>query len=189
MNFGISTTVALLFALGLLTLAGCKSNPHNSRIDTADSLQTVVQELQIVFDSVDYDHHFKNRSEMMADIERVERYFKTQNDTMPRDLAFALSDYRLAWKGYKRMEGEYNRIQEALVYSADQMRTLKTDLENNAVNEKMADRFLSEEVQAIGELDINTRAFAEKMRRTEMKYKAKKPVIVQMADSLENSVE
>ena len=181
------------FVLGAILVAylsvGCNQNPHKTRMNTTDSLQTVVNELNAVFDSVDYDRHFANRKNMMEDISRIEGHFKAQNDTMPRDLAMSLSDYRLVWKGYKRMEGEYQGVEKELQYTDQQLKTLKTDLENNAVNEPQAERFLQEEKEAVSRLEINTRAFSKKMKRTEQKYQDQKPVMSQLADSLENSIE
>lgn len=173
--------------IALWSLTSCQQNPHAERIEKADSLQTAVKELNAIFSNIDYDHHMANRSDMMQDIERVEGFFKSTQDTMPRDLAFELSDYRLIWKGYKRMEGEYNTLKKELDYTGQQVKTLHTDLENNAVNENMGQRFLDEEIDAVERLDIGVRSFDEKMKRTEKKYKDKKPVIVQLADSLENS--
>ena len=114
------------FFLGAILVAyfsvGCNQNPHKTRMKTTDSLQTVVDELNAVFDSVDYDRHFANRKDIMEDISRIEGHFKAQKDTMPRDLAFALSDYRLVWKGYKRMESEYQSIEQELDYTDEQLK-------------------------------------------------------------------
>lgn len=175
--------------IALCSLTSCQQNPHAERIEKADSLKTAVKELDAIFSNIDYDHHMSNRSDMMQDMERVEGHFKSTQDTMPRDLAFELSDYRLIWKGYKRMEGEYKNLKKELDYTGQQVKTLHTDLENNSLSENMAQRFLNEEVEAVEKLDNGVRSFAEKMKRTEKKYKDKKPVIVQLADSLENSKE
>lgn len=185
MKYILTPIFMLIFGVCLFT--SCQQNPHGERIEKTDSLRTAMKELNSIFSEIDYDHHMANRADMMQDIERVEGHFKSTQDTMPRDLAFTLSDYRLIWKGYKRMEGEYNNLKKELDFTSQQVKTLHTDLENNAVNENLAQRFLDEEVEAVEKLDIGVRSFDEKMKRTEKKYKDKKPVIIQLADSLENS--
>ena len=170
-----------------VAISGCNNNPHAQRIETCDSLLTVMEELNVLFANIDYDKHFENRADMMKDIERVERYFKTANDTMPRDIAFKVSDYRLIWKGYKRMEGEYGQVEKELEYTTNQLEHLRKDLEHKTLTEPMAERFLKEEKTAVAMLDVSTRSIKTKLENTEKKYQDQKPVIIQLADSLENS--
>lgn len=177
-----SSTIFALFAL-----SSCNQNPHAKRIEVVDSLQTALNNVALAFDSIDYDRHFQNRADMMKDIERIEGYFRMKQDTMPRDLALQLSEYRLVWKGYKRMAGEYEKVVEELALTRDQLNTLKEDLENNAINEPLAKRFLQEELAVMSNLDLGARNFGTKMERTEKHYKEHKPAIVSLADSLSNS--
>lgn len=177
--------VGIVFAL--LNLGGCNQNPHTKRIEVLDSLQTAFAKTYAIFDSIDYDRHHQNRADMMKDIERIEGHFRMQQDTMPRDLALKLSEYRLVWKGYKRMDGEYQKVKEALDDSKEQLATLKTDLENNAISETLGKRFLQEELEVFRNLDLGARSFSIKMKRTEKYYKEQKPAIVLLADSLSNS--
>lgn len=173
--------------IAMLALGGCNQNPHSKRIEVVDSLQTAFNKMQTTFESIDYDHHNENRMDIMKDIDRIEGHFRMRQDTMPRDLALKLSEYRLVWKGYKRMKGEYSKVKEEFDYSQDQLVALKEDLENNAVNEALAKRFLQEELEVIRNLDLNARSFGTKMERTEKYYIEQKPGIVILADSLSNS--
>ncbi len=174
--------------IATISLGGCSNNPHSDRIETCDSLQTVMEELNVIFANIDYDVHFGNRAEIMKDIERIERHFATTTDTMPRNLALTLSDYRLVWKGYKRMEGEYGHVEKELEYTTNQLDHLRKDLEHKALTETMAERFLQEEKSAVALLDVSTRSLQSKMDNTAQKYQNQKPVITQLADSLENSI-
>jgi len=180
--------IAAISAFVLLTMfTGCNQGAFKSQIKTVDSLQTVMAELEEIFNAVDFDHHKANREDMMNDMQRVERYFISRGDTMPRDIALKLSDYRLVWKGYKRMESEYGIVGEEIAQTVKQLRTLHQDLRNNALSELHANRFLKEELEFVRNLELNTRSFDSKMELTEGKYKIQKPVIVQLADSLENT--
>lgn len=179
--------VSLLFSA--MILQSCNNGPYAKHTQTVDSLQTVMTELNTIFENIDYDFHKANRDSMMSDMQRVEQHFISRGDTMPRDLGLKLSDYRLAWKGYKRMDSEYKKLEQEIKYSTEQLESLKLDLENKTIPENMVSRFVEEEHDAIGQLDLSVRSFKTKMENTYQKYTAQKPVIVNLADSLRASVE
>lgn len=181
--------VAVCLLFSAMILQSCNSSPYAKHTQTVDSLQTVLTELNTIFEDIDYDFHAANRDSMMSDMQRVEQYFISRGDTMPRNLGLKLSDYRLAWKGYKRMDSEYKKLEQELKYSTEQLESLKMDLENKTIPEKMVNRFIEEEHAAISQLDLSLRSFQTKMDNTHQKYTAQKPVIVNLADSLQASAE
>ncbi len=184
----ISIASAILCTLGL-TLQSCNSGPYAKNLQTVDSLQTVINELHTITENIDYDFHIANRDSMMHDMQRVEQYFISRGDTMPRNLGLKLSDYRLAWKGYKRMDSEYKKLEQELKYTTEQLESLKMDLENKTIAGNMVNRFVEEEFAAVKQLDLSVRSFQTKMENTYQKYKMQKPVIVNLADSLQSSAE
>lgn len=176
----VSTTILLS-----LTQSGCQmSSPYKAHLKTVDSLQTTVRELAEIVEDIDYDHYLKIREDMMKDMGNIEGYFISRSDTMPRNLALKLSEYRLVWKGYKSIEKEYERVSSGVNFAKEQLETLHHDLEQNAIGETLANRFVKEEREAINLLALDVNSFATKMEQTEVKYKLQKPVIVQLADSL-----
>lgn len=181
-------SLLVLFACAAMVASivsgGCQQSKQAQRIETADSLKTELESLHAVFSDIDYDKHFQNRADIMKNIERIEQFYASRNDTMPRDIAMTLSDYRLVWKGYKRMEGEYGQVEKELEYTNNQLINLKKDLEHNALPDNMADRFIEEESKAVAALAVTTNSLKTKMESTEQKYLDKKPVITQLIDSL-----
>lgn len=181
-------SLLVLFACAAMVASivsgGCQQSKQAQRIETADSLKTELESLHAVFTDIDYDKHFQNRADIMKNIERIEQFYASRNDTMPRDIAMTLSDYRLVWKGYKRMEGEYGQVEKELEYTNNQLINLKKDLEHNALPDNMADRFIEEESKAVAALAVTTNSLKTKMESTEQKYLDKKPVITQLIDSL-----
>lgn len=167
-----------------LTQMGCNSSSYSKHLKTVDSLQTVLGELEEIVADIDYDHHMKIRSTMMNDMNQIEHHFISRGDTIPRHLALKLSEYRLVWKGYKRIENEYDRVSSGVSYSKKQLEALRHDLEQNAISEIHANRFVQEERKAMDLLSLDVKSFAAKMEQSEGKYKLQKPVIVQLADSL-----
>lgn len=177
----------LLFAVFATSLIiGCQPSKQAQRIETADSLRTHLETLNNAFAEIDYERHFQNRAEIMESIEQIEQYYKTRNDTMPRDIGMTVSDYRLVWKGYKRMEGEYGQVEQELEYTTEQIESLLKDLEHNALPDNLADRFLEEESKAVADLDITASSIKIKLDNTEQKYLEQKAIISQLIDSLIN---
>jgi hypothetical protein len=177
---GLAVSALLLSSF----IAGCGSNPYSEHIATVDSLQTILNQLETTFKNIDEEKHFSARAEMQRGIESIEGYFKTTGDTMPRDIAVKISDFRLAWKGYKRMDQNYKRLEDGINTSKEQLRTLKIDYENGVLSKNLADRFLNEEKTAIAELEIGVNSFDTKMKHSFVKYQEYNPVIIQLTDSL-----
>lgn len=189
-SVSIKVFVATVFLLiSVMILQSCNDGPYARHTQTVDSLQTVMTELNTIIENIDYDFHIANRDSMMQDMQRVEQYFISRGDTMPRNLGLKLSDYRLAWKGYKRMDSEFKKIEKELEYSTEQLESLKMDLENKTIPENMAKKFVEEEYAAVSQLDLSVRSFHTKMENTYQKYKAQKPVIINLADSLQATAE
>lgn len=181
--------VAVCLLFSAMILQSCNNGPYAKHTQTVDSLQTVVSELNSIFENIDYEFHTGNRDSMMQDMQRVEQYFISRGDTMPRNLGLKLSDYRLAWKGYKRMDSEYKKLEQELEYTNEQLESLKMDLENKTIPKNMVNKFVEEEHAAVSQLELTIRSFQTKMENTYQKYKVQKPVIINLADSLRATAE
>jgi hypothetical protein len=155
------TTFCLL--VGLVAVS-CQRSEFTSEIKTIDSLIAVLDSAEAIFADIDTTG-FRNLGQTFTEnMSYVEQHYKKNNDTIPRDVALLMANYRDIKKPAKGFLSNHSKIKGELEYSKQQLRDLKHDLENNLLERNFVDRMVNQEKEAIDKVkgDVSTIKMSEK---------------------------
>lgn len=177
----------LLF-FGLLSavlFSACNSEVKKERLQRIDSLGVHLNYVNETLEEVD--------SAMLQN--RINEIRKTSDwvydnitDTLPKKPGLAFGDYLRTNKYLGQALSRYDEVKRELNYSERQVKTLRTDVENNFYSEEEFEGYFRTEAESVASLVSATDELKSRYDYSKERYNKFKPVVKDMVDSLKNVI-
>ncbi len=168
--------ILFFLVFGLMALYGCKPNPYKEEVKELDQLKKRVEKSSTKLVQIDTTGLAEKWREYKENVNIITSTYKENGDTIGRELAMILSDYKQLKKPYGDFKDAYTQTLEELKFTKNQLLTLKHDLENNILeppvaekmvkSERMAARKIIEQVEQLARTDSVTKVKAVKLNAT-----------------------
>jgi len=128
---------------------GCQRTHYAEEIRTLDSLRADLDSASNQFRLIDTTG-FSNAGRVFTEnLAYVQQKYTQSEDTIPREVAMLMADYRDLKKPSKGFISDYERTREELKFSKSQIRDLKHDLQNNLLDTNIVVEMLNDEIKAV----------------------------------------
>jgi len=144
MKRGLAIVVILI-----VSLTGCDRTTYDHEIATIDSLLVQLDTLDLMHRRIDTTDFATLGQEFTDNLSFVQQAYTNREDTMPKDVAMLMSDYRSLKKPAKGFKDKYQRAAEELSFAKNQLADLRHDLQNNLLDSVFVEEMLTEERQAV----------------------------------------
>jgi chromosome segregation ATPase len=158
----------LLFCLIVVAMTGtfaCQQTHYAREIHAIDSLLVLVDTVRIDYRRIDTTGYAEGSNGFASRIGFVQSAYK--KDTMEREVAMLMANYRDLKKPFSRFKNEYERIGKEIEFSRNQLLDLKHDLEHNLLDSNLVRKMLSSETEAVDQLvfQVNELKLSQKTTR------------------------
>ena len=167
----------LYFFAGLTVLIGvnsCKENIYQAEVAALDSLVVVLENAEksmMAIDSVETD---KAYTEIISNLKLIQSELK---DTVTREDAFLLSDYREIRKTLGRFNEVKNKLKSEVPFTREQLSNLSKDLKKGLVPEdKVKEYYMVEFTEAV-KLQQEIESMVASVTNSLNKYNRLKPEV------------
>lgn len=128
----VKSLLALFSIAMIVGLSACDqtNERYTDQIQSLDSLATELQQAHDTFMAMDTTGIHAMAIEQSKNLKIISEYYK---DTMDRENAVMLSQYRGLKKGFKGFDHRYQHYKKQLEYSIQQVDNLRNDLKNGVV--------------------------------------------------------
>jgi hypothetical protein len=162
----------------------CKPNPHTATITQLDSLNVALTKVKLVLDGVDTAQVYQRLRLQLDNI----NYVQQTMDPMSREVAFLIDRYGQSKKAYSRWGGKIPAFYEEHELRQQQLKDLKTDLENNAIDLEKGQHYLNDEALQIRLLSEMVIQMDSNLRAIENRYNSAHQEVTNLIDSLKQNV-
>ena len=135
--------------LMLLVFTSCKQTSYKAEITTIDSLLVELDTLDLIHRRIDTTDFATFRKTFTDNISYVQQAYTEGKDTMPKNVAMLMSEYRVLKKPAKGLHKKYTKTAEELKFAKRQLADLRHDLQNNLLDSVFVEEMLIEERQAV----------------------------------------
>ena len=142
-----------LFLVLVLLATACNRTDYTTEISQIDSLMVELDSAKDMYSSIDTAGFSELSQSFSENTAFVQQVYKQRNDTMPRDVAMLMSEYRELKKPAKGFLVKHKSIGEELDFTEKQLEDLRHDLENNLLDSNFVDRMLTDEMKAVNEVE------------------------------------
>lgn len=140
--------ILFFLAAALVSLYSCKPNPYNEEVKELDQLIKQVEKSSTKLVQIDTTGLAKKWQDYKENVNTITGTYKESGDTIGRELAMILSEYKELKKPYSEFKDAYAQALEELKFTKNQLVTLKHDLENNILEPPVAEKMLRSEKMA-----------------------------------------
>jgi len=168
-------TAWILVATSIVILS-CKPNPYKEEVKSLEQLITEIEKSSTKLVKIDTAGLSQKWEDYKKNVNTITDTYKENGDTIGRELALILSDYRQLKKPYSEFKEAYTSAMNELRFTKNQLVTLKHDLENNILeppvakkmveSEKMAAEKIIEHVEQLARTDSVTEVREAKLNAT-----------------------
>jgi len=169
----MNTRIFLLLALASIAMFSCKPNPYKEEIKELNSLIKEVEKSSTKLVQIDTTGLSQKLKEYKKNVNTITETYQSNNDTIGKELALILSDYRQLKKPYSEFSEAHRAALKELKFTKNQLVTLKHDLENDILeppvaakmmqSEKLATRKIIGQVEQLARTDSVTQVKAVKI--------------------------
>lgn len=136
----IATTAILL--AGWTLIPSC-STKHPEKVAQIDAMIVDLEQAQKCVDSINIELVSQLYKASDKQIQFLQKNYK--NDTISRQTALMLGDFRTSYKSLKKLKKMHGRLTKEIEFTESQLMNLKTDIESNLLtDEKIQEHFESE---------------------------------------------
>lgn len=139
---------ALAFGIAVF-ITSCQQTNFQKEIVTIDSLLVKLDTIDLMHRRIDTTDFSKLGQRFSENLSYIQEVYTSREDTMPKDVALLMSDYRVLKKPSKGLSGNYQRTNEELKFSKSQLADLKHDLQNNLLDSILVQDMLQDEREAV----------------------------------------
>jgi len=172
----MKTRIVLLLTLASIAMFSCKPNPHKEDVKELDTLIKEVEKSSTKLVQIDTTGLSQKWKEYNKNVNTITETYQSNNDTIGKELAMILSNYRQLKKPYSEFKDAYAAALKELKFTKNQLVTLKHDLENDILeppvaakmmqSEKLATRKIIGQVEQLALTDSVTQVKAVKIEAT-----------------------
>jgi hypothetical protein len=175
---------AWYFVIPCVLLLACEQTHYPDEIRRLDSLRVELDSAELLHRRIDTTGFAEAGRKFTENLGFIQQTYTDGNDTIPRDVALLMADYRDLKKPSQGFLTSYERAREELRFSKDQIRDLKHDLENNLLDSGLVEEMVNEELQAVSELTAAIEQLKVSSEYTREKRKALEPRIDSLITAL-----
>ncbi|MGB6035468.1 MAG: hypothetical protein WBG42_04315 [Cryomorphaceae bacterium] len=140
--------IALIFVLAFIA-SSCEQTHFKREIGKIDSLLVKLDTVELTYRRIDTAGAADLNRKFSENLSFVQQAYINAKDTMPKDVALLMSDYRTLKKPAKGFIGDYQKAGEELKFSKNQLTDLKHDLQNNLLDSILVHDMLEDEMKAV----------------------------------------
>lgn len=126
----------------------CERTHYADEIKTIDSLRVELDSAARTLAKIDTTGLAEAKTRFTENLYFVQKTYSEREDTMPRDVAMLMSEYRSLKKPSTGFLDKYALASEELEFSKTQLRDLKHDLQNNLLDTNLVEELLADERNA-----------------------------------------
>jgi len=161
---------SIFLCLIILMSWGCAD--HSAHLETLDKLEAQLAEADSVFIAWPTEAMEAQRVGVNERLDLVTDLYDNLGDTMDMDLGDYLSKFKGTGKIFKRFGPTYHRLTDGLATGKKQLEDLRHDLEQGVLGADDAQRFVSDEQRAIGDLHLEITRLDTLIKRSMERYDA-----------------
>ena len=143
----IATAIGILSAL--LLMSSCNTTNYPNEINTVDSLLMRIDTAQKVYAKIDTTNIREEGEVFKRKFNYLTAFYQQSPDTISREAAFLVADYRTLRKPYAQFFDKYHTYGAELAFSEKQLVDLRFDLEHNLLDTNFVTRMVYSEKEAV----------------------------------------
>lgn len=144
MRFIIALSIAGILAI----ISSCTQTQYPDELKTVDSLLTRIDSAEKLHASIDTTGIKEGNRIFQQKFNFVKSNYTKTADTLHREEALLISDYRALKKPYDRFIDQYSANSKELEFSKGQLLDLRHDLEHNLLDTNFVKRMVASEMDA-----------------------------------------
>ena len=165
--------------LGII-VSGCEQTNFKKEIVKVDSLMVKIDSVELMYRRIDTVGMADMSQKFSENMGFVQQAYINKKDTMPKEVALLMSDYRTLKKPAKGFNGNYQKAGKELKFSKNQLSDLKHDLQNNLLDSILVQDMLDDEMKAVGSIQSSV----EDLKLSSEFTKSKRAEVEPRIDSL-----
>ncbi len=163
-------------------MQSCKPRAdYSKQLATLDSLSKAFDAAEKEFTSIDSAKVREQLDSINKNLDFIQQNYK---DTMPKDMAYMLSDYRDVKFPLEEYTRQKNAFYKELSFSRDQFRNLEHDLKNNLVEKEKAEEYFMQEKKAGEQLCRSLNALTSSVKEKSAKFEPMTAKAVEVINKL-----
>ena len=143
----IATAVGFLSIL--LFMSSCNTTNYPNEIKTIDSLLMRIDTAQKIYAKIDTTGIREDGDTFKRKFNYLTAFYQQSPDTITREAAFLVADYRSLRKPYAQFIDKYKAQGAELAFSEKQLVDLRFDLEHNLLDTNFVNRMIYSEKEAV----------------------------------------
>ena len=168
-----STFLPILF--GLAVLAGCTRTKYSNELRQIDAMIVELDSARNVHRRIDTTGYGAAMMRYKKRMSSVQESYTMRGDTMERDVAMLMANYRELKKPLERFKDSYAATSADLDFTRTQLLDLKHDLEHNLLDSNLVHRMLREESDAVEHIKMETVQLQTSYKTTQEKTEKLEP--------------
>ena len=145
----MKTATAIGILSALLLLSSCNTTNYPAEIKTIDSLLMRIDTAQKIYAKIDTSGIRNEGEAFKRKFNYLTAFYQQSPDTISREAAFLVADYRTLRKPYAQFIDRYRTYGEELDFSEKQLVDLRFDLEHNLLDTNFVKRMIFSEKEAV----------------------------------------
>lgn len=168
------------------TLSACNGKVNEKHIAKVDSLSVVLDEISKGFAGIDTATVYEYNRIATDNLSFIQKNYK---DTMGRELAIFLSDYRTANKVFGHITTNYTEKLDEIAYSQNQLADLMLDLKNDLVPQEQIETIFKSESKAINTLQVSLSSLISRCSSQLEKFREMNPKVEEIVNGIKQKQE
>lgn len=145
----MKTATAIGILSALLLMSSCNTTNYPNEIKTVDSLLMRIDTAQKIYAKIDTTNVREEGEVFKRKFNYLTAFYQQSPDTITREAAFLVADYRTLRKPYAQFIDRYRTYGEELAFSQKQLVDLRFDLEHNLLDTNFVNRMIHSETEAV----------------------------------------
>jgi len=158
-------------------LVSCGPHPFHSELNEIDRLNTQLDSLETVFNSIDLERAVASNVKVEQDANALKMYVNNYPEAFDKKIGVLIDELGFAKKAFSRIEKNHGNLKEEINYSKKQLQDLKADLNNNNLSAEKGKEYLQKEKKAIDELRKNISLMKQNEKIGVVKYESQLELI------------
>ncbi len=153
--------VIFILFTAVIFFSACKPKTiYQTEIASLDSLIYAVDTSIVNLGQIDTLRYTELGKKFSERINFVQAWYSQRGDTIRRETAMIMADYRELKKPFMKFRGEYERVERELIFTKTQLVNLSHDLEHNLLDTNIVKRIYQEERKAAEKVIVDTKSLA-----------------------------
>ena len=130
------------------SLNACLQPQYGNEINEIDQMLDSLEITQGKLAQINFDTCLKIKRTINGKIDFVNKHYAITGDTVTLEIGILLGKYKDASKAFTRVEKNYNKINDELNYTMNQMKSLRKALKSEVYDKTQTSAYFTEEKQA-----------------------------------------